>query len=243
MTQPSPVDLQIAGQQHRNACAAARLALDRWRRGGRASGPAVLYWGELVVFIARGVAARALGEVAAALRRMAAARPRTLHAVVVRVLAHRGVADDHALARGLAAGGDVRTLAFQRRAGACSRCSPSPPSSRWCSRAFATDCWRSPTCTSRAPAIVYGGYRLVPGPDRRRHRGAEHLLGADVGVPRAVLRVGDAGWRSRWWAGCAGRSTRGRRTACGAGKWGQAAFPENTVPGLAARSENAGPSS
>ena len=40
-----------------------------------------------------GVAARALGEVAAALRRMAAARARTLDAVVVRVLAHRGVAD------------------------------------------------------------------------------------------------------------------------------------------------------
>ena len=90
----------------------------RCSRMGPGVGPAVLYWGELVVFIARGVAARALEEVAAALRRVAAARARTLDAVVVGVLAHRRVAHVMRWRESWQPAADVRALAFQRRPGA-----------------------------------------------------------------------------------------------------------------------------
>ena len=98
---------------------------------------------------------------------------------------------DHALARGLAAG------ERRSRAGVSTPC-------RWCSRRspFVTiltlvfsgirnGLLAQPDMHIAGPAISYGGYQLVPGSDRRRHRRPEHLLGADVGLSRAVLRVGE----------------------------------------------------
>ena len=63
--------------------------------------------------------------------------------------------------------------------------------------------------------------QLVPGPDRRSHRRPEHLLGADVGVSRAVLRVGDVDGVRAGALAALGVQRVEERTACG----GNGEFP------------------
>jgi hypothetical protein len=88
---------ECSGQQSRDAGGIARFALDPRRVGSRSRA------GGVVLGRARGVhcdrlVARALAALAIALRRMAAARLRAVHSVVVCVLAHRRVAGGNAVA-------------------------------------------------------------------------------------------------------------------------------------------------
>ncbi len=225
-TQPSPVDLQITGQQPHDECATARLALDPVRRGARASGRRC----------STGASSWCSSRVAWLLGRWAKSPLRFVEWLLLGL----GLSTQSWFVFSLTAAwlmtmrwrehwqpaATICALAFQRvqvvlaavhlrhhpHAGVLGHSQWTAGAARYAHR------------RNRWPLRRL---QLVPGPDRRSHRRPEHLLGADVGVSRAVLRVGDAGWRSRWWAGCAGRSTRGRRTACGAARNGDGAGPGN----------------
>ena len=118
----------------------------------------MLYWGELAVFIGIAWLLGRWSTFAAAFLGMAAARPRTLDAVVVRVLAHGRVADRHAVARRIGSRAATfarwRFNAVQVLLAAVHACSPS---SRWCSPAFAMACWRQPDMAIAGPWHYGGG--------------------------------------------------------------------------------------
>ena len=191
-THPSAVDLRIAGEQHHARRSSCRTRAGRCSRWGPGVGPAVLYWGELVVFIARRLAARTLVEArrcdspsgccsASASRRSRGSCSRS---------PRPGCSSCAGASTGSRAQ-SRRALALQRRAGAARAVHGRSPSSRWCSRASATACCPRPTWAStgraRATAASRGSRTRPPA----SLEAPSDLLGADVGLSRAVLRVGE----------------------------------------------------
>ncbi len=121
LTQPSTVDLRYAGEQSARSVLRCPTRAGFSRPGVRASGPrcstGASSWCSSRVAWLLGRWSRSPLR----FHRMAAARPGAFHAVVVRVLPHRGVADRHALARRLEARRGTLALAFQRRAAGAGR--------------------------------------------------------------------------------------------------------------------------
>ena len=91
-TRPSAVDLGSSASNITSSGRRCRHRAGRCSRHGAGVGPAVLYWGELVVFIALAWLLGRWKQSPLRFRRVAAARARTLDAVLVGVLVHRRVA-------------------------------------------------------------------------------------------------------------------------------------------------------